>query len=55
MQVIGIPSAFIRLKEPFVWYRFKSSVADAKAYLRSGCQRKIKDKKSSKNRSQKVI
>lgn len=22
MQVVGIPSAFIRLKEPFVWYRF---------------------------------
>lgn len=39
MQVIGIPSALMRLSEPFVWYSFKKSVLRFAAYINSGCKR----------------
>ena len=33
MQVIGIPSALMRLSEPFVWNSFKTSVLSFAGYL----------------------
>lgn len=38
MQVIGIPSAIIRLTEPFVWFRVKTSLYEIAQYLKSGCK-----------------
>jgi hypothetical protein len=46
MQVIGIPSALMRLSEPFVWNSFKSSVLKLAGFINNGCK-KLPSKKGS--------
>lgn len=49
MQVIGIPSALMRLSEPFVWYSFKNSVLKFASYINRGCKKlPVKSKKEGK-------
>jgi hypothetical protein len=38
MQVIGIPSALMRLSEPFVWFSVKGSVLKFTQFLMNGCK-----------------
>ena len=38
MQVIGIPSAIIRLTEPFVWFKVSSSLMKIAQWFKNGCQ-----------------
>jgi 1-phosphatidylinositol-4-phosphate 5-kinase len=52
MQVIGIPSALLRLSEPFVWFKIKQSTLFFNLMLQRGCRLPSeREKKMLKNRS----
>lgn len=48
MQVIGIPSAIIRLTEPFVWFKVTSSLNKIAQWFKNGCQSKRSIEEASK-------
>lgn len=48
MQVIGIPSAIIRLSEPFVWFKVSSSLSKIAQWFKNGCQSKRSIEQASK-------
>jgi hypothetical protein len=43
MQVIGIPSALMRLSEPFVWFSVKGSVLKYAQFLKHGCKYQVRE------------